>query len=59
MLAQYRVSYGPEREFTFYVGVDNIFNTWPVQVPGAHGTGNNILFNPAGRTFKAGLRVSY
>jgi outer membrane receptor protein involved in Fe transport len=59
LLAQYRVEYGTDREFAVYVGVDNIFNTWPPQVPGAHGTGNNILFNPAGRTYKAGLRVTY
>jgi len=59
LLAQYRLEYGPGREFAFYAGVDNLFNTWPPQVPGAHGTGNNILFNPAGRTFKAGVRVSY
>jgi hypothetical protein len=57
LVAQYRIEQAEDRSFTFFVGVDNLFNTWPPQTPGSHGTGNNILFNPAGRTFKAGLRI--
>ena len=59
ILAQYRVDYGTDRDFTFFVGVDNVFNTIPPLNPGARGTGNNILFNPAGQTFKTGVRVTY
>lgn len=43
----------------FYVGIDNLFNTDPPAFPGANGSGNNVLFNPVGRMFKAGLRFSY
>jgi outer membrane receptor protein involved in Fe transport len=42
-----------------YVGVDNLFNVDPPAFPGANGSGNNVLFNPVGRLFKAGLRFSY
>ena len=42
-----------------YVGIDNLFNTDPPAFPGANGSGNNVLFNPVGRMFKAGVRFSY
>jgi outer membrane receptor protein involved in Fe transport len=42
-----------------YVGVDNLFNIDPPAFPGANGSGNNVLFNPVGRLFKAGVRFSY
>ena len=48
-----------EGEGAVYVGVDNLFNTDPPAFPGANGSGNNVLFNPVGRMFKAGLRLSY
>lgn len=59
LLAQYRVSYGTDRDFTFFAGVDNVFNVDPPRVPGANGTGNNVLFNPVGQSFKAGVRFTY
>jgi outer membrane receptor protein involved in Fe transport len=43
----------------FYVAIDNLFNTDPPAFPGANGSGNNVLFNPVGRLFKAGVRFSY
>jgi outer membrane receptor protein involved in Fe transport len=39
-----------------YAGVDNIFDVDPPRVPGANGTGNNVLFDPVGRMWKVGLR---
>lgn len=45
--------------FTFYAGADNIFNVDPPRVPGANGTGNNVIFNPVGQTFKAGVRLNF
>ena len=39
-----------------YGGVDNIFDVDPPRVPGANGTGNNVLFDPVGRMWKVGLR---
>jgi len=59
LLAQYRVDISPDRSATFFAGVDNVFNTAPPLNPGSHGTGNNILFNPVGTTFKAGFRLAY
>jgi iron complex outermembrane receptor protein len=48
-----------EERFKFYAGVDNLLNQDPPPFPGANGSGNNVLFNPVGRTFKAGVRVTY
>jgi len=47
------------RNLTFFLGVDNLFNTEPPLIPGANGVGNNLLFDPVGRRFKTGLRFRY
>jgi len=47
------------RKLTFYAGVDNLFDKDPPLIPGANGTGNNLLFNPVGQAFKAGVRFRY
>jgi len=39
-----------------YAGIDNIGDVDPPRVPGANGTGNNVLFDPVGRMYKVGLR---
>jgi iron complex outermembrane recepter protein len=59
LLAQYKVDYGPGRQFTFFAGVDNVTNTMPPLNPGSHGTGNSIIFSPFGQTWKAGVRITY
>jgi iron complex outermembrane receptor protein len=59
LLGQYRIDKGTNQSFTFFAGVDNIFNTMPPLNPGSHGTGNNILFNASGTTFKGGVRMTY
>ena len=45
--------------YKFYAGVDNLLNQDPPRFPGANGSGNNVLFTPVGRTFKAGVRLTY
>ena len=59
LLAQYRLPLGEARQMTLLVGVDNVGNTVPPLNPGSHGTGNDIIFSPVGRTFKAGVRIAY
>jgi iron complex outermembrane receptor protein len=59
LLGQYRIDRGSNQSFTFFAGVDNVFNTMPPLNPGSHGTGNNILFNASGTTFKGGVRMTY
>jgi outer membrane receptor protein involved in Fe transport len=59
LLAQYRLPFGTARDMTTFIGVDNVFNTTPPLNPGSHGTGNDILFNPVGTTFKFGVRITY
>jgi iron complex outermembrane recepter protein len=59
ILARYKMDLsGGDSQAVFYAGVDNLFNTDPPRVPGANGSGNNVLFNPVGRMFKVGLRLS-
>jgi iron complex outermembrane recepter protein len=59
LMAQYRFEYGGGHQLTVYAGGDNIFNVDPPRVPGANGTGNNVLFNPIGRTVKVGARFDF
>lgn len=59
ILAQFDFLKEEARKATFYVGVDNLFDKDPPRVPGANGTGNNVLFNPVGQTYKAGIRFTY
>lgn len=59
LMATFKVKAGEGRKFDFYVGVDNVFDVDPPNFPGANGSGNNILFNPVGQYFKAGVRASF
>jgi iron complex outermembrane receptor protein len=59
LLAQYRVALSGKGKMTVFGGIDNVTNTQPPLVPGAHGTGNNLIFSPVGMTFKAGARFSF
>jgi outer membrane receptor protein involved in Fe transport len=60
ILARYKLAVpGSDSEAVVYGGVDNLFNTDPPRVPGANGSGNNVLFNPVGRMFKVGFRLLY
>jgi outer membrane receptor protein involved in Fe transport len=47
------------RNATFFFGVDNVFDKDPPLVPGANGVGNNLLFSPIGRAYKAGIRFGF
>jgi len=60
LLATYKLDlFDNNRQAAFYVGVDNVANIDPPPFPGANGSGNNVLFNPVGRFFKAGVRLNY
>lgn len=59
LMATFKILRDGDRRFDFYVGVDNLFDVDPPRVPGANGSGNNILFNPVGQSFKAGVRASF
>lgn len=58
-LATFKVIHNGDRKFDFYVGIDNAFDVDPPRVPGANGSGNNVLFNPVGQNFKAGIRTTF
>jgi outer membrane receptor protein involved in Fe transport len=60
VLATYRLPlFGSDGGAALYAGIDNLFDKDPPNFPGANGSGNNVLFNPVGRMFKAGVRISY
>ncbi|MBB3358903.1 outer membrane receptor protein involved in Fe transport [Novosphingobium capsulatum] len=59
LLATFRIRQQGAQKFDVFFGVDNLFNTEPPRVPGANGSGNNVLFNPVGQSFKAGVRGSF
>ncbi|HEU4626555.1 MAG TPA: TonB-dependent receptor [Steroidobacteraceae bacterium] len=39
-----------------FLGVNNLTNAENPRFPGANGSGNNVLFDPIGRTYKIGFR---
>jgi outer membrane receptor protein involved in Fe transport len=60
LLGTYRIPLpGSDQQAAVYFGVDNVFNVDPPPFPGANGSGNNVLFNPVGRMFKVGTRLSF
>jgi iron complex outermembrane recepter protein len=56
LVAEYRFDASKWGELSVYGGVNNLLDTDPPRVPGANGTGNNLLFDPVGRNFKLGVR---
>jgi iron complex outermembrane receptor protein len=56
LVAHYQVVQTDRANLEIYAGMNNIANTDPPRVPGANGTGNNVLFDPIGRTWVLGLR---
>ena len=56
LIGTYEFGSSPLGGLSVYGGVDNIGDVDPPRVPGANGTGNNVLFDPIGRVWKVGLR---
>jgi iron complex outermembrane receptor protein len=56
LIAHYQIVQSDRANLEIYAGMNNIANTDPPRVPGANGTGNNVLFDPIGRTWVVGLR---
>lgn len=59
ILGTVKVPLGDRSKASVYFGIDNLFNVDPPNFPGANGSGNNVLFNPVGRMYKAGVRASF
>ncbi len=55
-VGHYQIVQNDHSNLEIYAGVNNIANVDPPRVPGANGTGNNVLFDPIGRTWVVGLR---
>jgi iron complex outermembrane receptor protein len=56
LVGHYQIVESERSNLEIYAGVNNISNVDPPRVPGANGTGNNVLFDPIGRTWVIGLR---
>jgi outer membrane receptor protein involved in Fe transport len=60
LTVQYDVVRGPKgQRLTAFVGVNNISDVQPPLVPGANGSGQSILFDPVGRSWRGGIRFRY
>lgn len=59
IIGQYDLSRAKDGGFVIYAGINNLGNQDPPRTPGTNGSGNNVLFDPVGRTYKLGLRVQY
>jgi len=55
-VGHYQILQNDHANLEIYAGMNNIANTDPPRVPGANGTGNNVLFDPIGRTWVLGLK---
>ena len=47
------------RGFELFGTVNNVLDRDPPSIPGPSGGTNQILFDPVGRAFKVGVRVSF
>ncbi len=56
LVGQYEFGVSSDRNFTVYAGINNLTDHQNPRVPGANGSGNNVLFDPVGRTYKIGVR---
>jgi iron complex outermembrane recepter protein len=56
LVGHYQIVQNDRANVEIYAGLNNIGNVDPPRVPGANGTGNNVLFDPIGRTWVVGLR---
>jgi iron complex outermembrane receptor protein len=56
LVGQYSFSVAGENNFVVFAGVNNLTNAENPRFPGANGSGNNVLFDPVGRTYKLGFR---
>ena len=56
LVGHYQIMGNDRSNLEIYAGMNNIANTDPPRTPGANGTGNNVLFDPIGRTWIVGLK---
>ncbi|HWJ70598.1 MAG TPA: TonB-dependent receptor [Sphingobium sp.] len=59
ILATVKAPISQENRLQLFFGIDNLFDVDPPAFPGANGSGNNLLFNPVGRMYKAGIRAAF
>lgn len=59
IMSTVKVPVNDKNKLAVYFGIDNLFNIDPPNFPGANGSGNNVLFNPVGRMYKAGIRANF
>ncbi|MEP7242887.1 MAG: TonB-dependent receptor [Gammaproteobacteria bacterium] len=56
IVGQYGFDLAGDSRIVVYAGVNNITNSEMPRYPGANGSGNNVIFDAVGRTYKIGFR---
>jgi len=59
VVGQFDFSSGSNGGIVAYAGINNIGDRDPPRRPGANTVGNNVLFDPVGRTYMLGMRFKY
>lgn len=57
--AQYDFSSAKDGSLIVFLGGNNLTNQDTTRTGGSNGTGNNVLFDAVGRTYKVGVRMRY
>jgi iron complex outermembrane recepter protein len=57
LVGQYSFNFG-DSNIVFFAGVNNLTDAENPRFPGANGSGNNVLFDPIGRSYKLGFRFN-
>jgi outer membrane receptor protein involved in Fe transport len=57
--ARYRLSVLKDRTLELFAGIQNLLNRSPPVAPSNQGSSNLILFDPLGRTYRAGIRMAF
>ncbi|HEV7714522.1 MAG TPA: TonB-dependent receptor [Steroidobacteraceae bacterium] len=58
VVGQYEFRLPGDAAVTVYAGVNNLTDAENPRFPGANGSGNNVLFDAIGRTYKVGFRYN-
>lgn len=57
--ARYKLPSAAEQNIELFLGVQNLFDRDPPVAPSNQGATNMILFDPLGRSYRAGVRMSF
>ena len=59
LVGQFDFSKTSDGSLIGYAAINNINDQDPPRVPGSNGSGNNVMFDPVGRMYKFGVRMTF